>query len=267
MTVLQPSTAQPRTPRKPAREVYYPSSDGKPMAETDWHVGEMFGLIDMLDDHFREQPDVYVAANNFLYYEEGDPRKVVSPDVYVVFGVARRLRRIFKLWEEGAAPAVVFEISSRKTRREDLVQKRDLYAQLGVDEYFLCDPEMDYLKPPLQGFRLDRKAGEYRPIEPDVDGQLASVRLGLLLRMEGGQVQLADAATGERLRRSSEVRERERAAEQHERAAEQLAGRERAARKTAERQVERESAARQAAEAEIARLRAEIERLRPKHDE
>jgi Uma2 family endonuclease len=247
MTLLRPPTSEPRAkakaPRaKPPRQVHYPSSDGKPMAESDWHRKEMSDLIDMLDDRFKDRPDVYIAGNNFLYYVEGDPRKVVSPDVYVVFGVAKRQRPVYKLWEEGAAPAVVFEISSRSTRREDLVQKRDLYARLAVDEYFLCDPLMEYLKPPLQGFRLDPGAGVYSPIEPDSDGRLQSARLGLLLWMEGGLVQLADAATGERLLRSGEVRERERNAEQL---------------------AERERTARQAAEAEIARLRAEIERLRP----
>jgi Uma2 family endonuclease len=230
MTVVRPPTAQPRATRKSAREVYYPSSDGKPMAESDWHWDETAEITHMLRDRYRHQPDVYVASDNFLYYVEGDPRKVVSPDVYVVFGVARRQRPVYKLWEEGAAPAVVFEISSRSTRREDLVQKRDIYARLGVDEYYLCDPLMDYLKPPLQGLQLDRAAGEYRPLVPDADGRLASARLGLRLWMEGGQVQLADAATGERLLRSVEVRERERAAE-----------------------------------AENARLRAEIERLQQEH--
>ena len=261
MTVLRPPKAESRATPKPPREVYYPESDGKPMAESDWHWDETAEITHMLRDRYREQPDVYVASDNFLYYVEGDPRKVVSPDVYVVFGVTKRQRPVYKMWEEGAAPAMVFEISSRSTRQEDLVRKRDIYARLGVDEYFLCDPLMEYLKPPLQGFRLDRAAGEYRPLVPDADGRLASARLGLLLWMEGGLVQLADAATGERLLRTVEVRERERTAEERRRAAEQLAENERAARLAVEQLVEQESDARKAAEAENARLRAEIERL------
>jgi len=213
MTVLRDPKADPRAARKPARDAYYPSSDGEPMAETDWHWRETAELTEMLADRYRDAPDVYVASDNFLYFVEGDPRQVVSPDIYVVFGVPKRLRRIYKLWEEGAAPAVVFEITSRKTQREDFGKKRDIYARLGVGEYFLCDPELDYLKPPLQGFELDHRAAIYHPIAPDADGKLTSTRLGLRLWMVGGQVQLADMATGERLLRSAEVRARERAAE------------------------------------------------------
>lgn len=183
------------------------------MAETDRHLDEILALIDMLRDRYRERPDVYVAGNNFLYYAEGDPRRVVSPDVYLVFGVPNRPRRFYKLWEEGVAPAVVFEITSRKTRREDHGKKRALYARLGVDEYFLCDPEQDYLDPPLQGFTLDRAGGAYIPMPTTDAGRLTSVRLGLTLWSDGGRIQLADAVSGARLLRSAEARVRERAAE------------------------------------------------------
>ena len=48
---------------------------------------------------------------------------------------------------------MVFEITSRGTRLEDLGTKRALYAMLGVREYFLYDPLGEYLQPPLQGYR------------------------------------------------------------------------------------------------------------------
>ena len=125
MTMLRPPNAEPRAAPRPARAVYYPSSDGEPMAETGWHWRETVEITHMLEDRFRDEPEVYVASDNFLYFVEGDPRQVVSPDVYVVFGIPKRLRRFYKLWEEGAAPAVVFELTSRKTRREDFGKKRD----------------------------------------------------------------------------------------------------------------------------------------------
>jgi len=236
MAVLRNPPARPRLPHRD-RAVEYPESDGKPMAESDWHRRQMMDVIDMLEDHFRERPQVYVAGNNFVYFVEGDPRKVVSPDAYVVFGVSKRERPVFKIWQESAAPAVVFEITSRSTRREDLVKKRAIYAQLGVDEYFLEDPLREYLDPPLQGFRLDRAAGAYQPLQPDAAGRLVSERLGLRLWWAEGRLEMADSATGERLLRAAEVRAQLRRAE-HERTA------------------------REAAEAELARLRAEVERLR-----
>ncbi len=49
----------------------------------------------------RIAPEVYVGGNLPIYYEEGDPAKSVAPDVFVVFGIAKRQRRIYKLWEAG----------------------------------------------------------------------------------------------------------------------------------------------------------------------
>ena len=75
------------------QEVYYPESDGQPMAESDSHRREMTDLIAALEDRYRNDPQVYVAGNLFLYFAEGDPRGVVCPDVFLVHGVAKRLRR------------------------------------------------------------------------------------------------------------------------------------------------------------------------------
>ncbi len=123
-----------------AQQVDYPETDGKPMAETDVHIDALLYLREALKDYFRDAPQVYVAGNMLLYYEEGNPAACVAPDVFVVQGVAKRERRTYKLWEEGQPPAVVFEITSRGSRLEDLGTKRVVYAMLGVREYFLYDP-------------------------------------------------------------------------------------------------------------------------------
>src|SRR5260370_23783071 len=68
-------------------EDVYPSSDGKPMAETQVHVRLLTQLLGMLEYHFRRREDVLVAGNIFLYYEEGKPNKRRSPDVMVVKGI------------------------------------------------------------------------------------------------------------------------------------------------------------------------------------
>ena len=74
---------------------------------------------------------VAVLANMFLYYEEGDPRKVVCPDVFVTLNVpSNTIRRTFKVWEEGKAPDLVIEITSKKTRKEDLQKKPNLYRDV-----------------------------------------------------------------------------------------------------------------------------------------
>ena len=105
---------RPTHPRRTG--VYYPESDGKPMAESDLHRDEMVRAIQTLQDAYAGRPDVYVSGNLLLYYEEGNPRASVAPDVMVVFGVPKLpLRRVYKLWEEGAAPSVVIEITSPST--------------------------------------------------------------------------------------------------------------------------------------------------------
>lgn len=222
------------------KRIEYPESDGMPMAETDTHVREMGCLVDTLKDRYRLDPNVYVAANNFVYYEEGVPESCFSPDVYVVFGVPKGERRTYRMWnEENRPPTVVFELTSRKTRVEDKGNKKALCADLGVAEYFMCDPEQDYLRPPLQGFRL--QGGEYRPIAAAEDGSIVSETLGLRMKLEEHRLLLWDAATGERLLRTEEAREEHR---QHAASLERV-----------ESKLER-------AEAENERLRAELARLK-----
>jgi len=185
------------------RDVYYPDSDGKPMAETDLHREEMYDLIKALDRRYREAPDVYVSGNLFLYYVKGDPRAVVAPDVFLVKGVPKKSRRVYKLWEEGRPPSLVIELTSDSSRDEDLSKKKSCYERLGVEEYFLHDPYQDYLDPPLQGFRLVN--GRYQRIPPEADGSLRSLATGLLLRTEGKKLRLVDAATGKPLAWSEEL--------------------------------------------------------------
>ena len=119
-----------------------------------------------LSQYFRDDPHVYVAADLLLYYVEGDPKEFVVPDVFVVRGAPKGERRIYKLWEEGRAPDVVFEITSASTRREDLGTKRVLYADLGVKEYFVFDPTGEDLRPPLRAFRLS--GSDYQPLKEPV---------------------------------------------------------------------------------------------------
>lgn len=187
--------SQPKIPSQlTSTRVIYPETNGKPMTETDKHRRELTALIEALIAFFRNVPDVYVSGNLMLYYEEGNPAASVAPDVFVVKGVTKKERRIYKLWEEGKAPDVVIELTSRSTRLEDLGSKRALYAELGVAEYFIYDPHREYLKPPLQGYRLEH--GEYVPITADAQGKLFSQVLGLALQIVNDDLRLFDPRTG-----------------------------------------------------------------------
>jgi Uma2 family endonuclease len=229
------------------REVEYPESDGQPVAETEVHLDWMFYIHDLLKWRYRGQR-VYVGCDLMMYYVEGDPRKCVSPDHFVVKDCdPRPRRRTFLLWKEGRAPNVVFEVTSLSTRKHDEEQKPDIYRRIGVKELFLYDPTAEYLDPPLQGFRFVR--GKKTRIKPDETGALESRELGLLLRLENEGLVIYDARTGERLLTQAES---ERAAHNAERAA----------REAAEALAADEAEARRAAEAELKRLRDEVARLR-----
>ena len=223
--------------------VHYPESDGKPMGETDVHRDAMIRHIELLQYLFRGQR-VYVSGDLLVYYVQGNPKKFIVPDAFVAKGVKPGKRRIYKIWIEGKAPDAVIETTSRKTQRKDTLEKPTLYAELGVKEYFLFDPEQEYLEPPLQGHRLSGDG--YQRIVPDETGALVSKELGLRLRLEVEVVQFYRLDTGERLLTAEERAALEAEARQREAEARQ-----------------REAEARRAAEAELARLRKELSRRPP----
>ncbi len=180
------------------RIIEYPSGDGKPMAETQVHLEDMIDAIQVLDDRFVDEPNVYVGGNLLLYYEEGNPRKHVAHDVLVALGIRKEPpRENYLVWREGKAPDMVIEITSKSTKREDKTKKFEIYRDiLRVSEYFLFDPTEDYLDPPLQGFRLVR--GTFVPIEP-IAGRLPSQVLGLHLEVRWQETSLRRSRDGRAL--------------------------------------------------------------------
>lgn len=214
----------------------YPTSDGRPMAETDQHRELMVELIKTLQAWYAADPMVYVTGNLLLFYERGNRRRHLSPDVFVVKGVPKQLRPNYLTWEEGKGPDVVIELTSSSTRHEDVTRKFERYqSTLRVPEYFLFDPLGDYLDPPLRGYRL--RQGKYGAIRP-VQGRLPSKVLGLHLERHGSQLRLYDPTTKQWLPTTAET-----IAESDQ----------------ARRQAEQ---AQQEAEAETERLRHEVEELR-----
>lgn len=183
---------------------HYPESDGRPMGETDDHRQAMTRIIELLARHYAGQ-QVYVSGDLLLYYEQGNPKKFVVPDAFVVKGKSPVNRRTYRLWIEQTAPQVVIETTSKSTRLKDLKSKPEIYAHIGVREYFLYDPSLDYLDPPLQGQRwVD---GSYQPIYPESSGGLFSEELGLELRYENARLQFYQPGTQQRLLTAAEANE------------------------------------------------------------
>ena len=233
----------------------YPDSDGLPMAESESQFWPILYVAAALDRYYQARDDVYVVGNLLLYYQEGDPGKSVSPDLMVVFGAPKHIRSSYRLWEEPKAPDFVLEISSESTHRVDRGEKRDLYAGMGVVEYWQYDPVGDYLDPPLLGFRLVE--GRYVPISATAqEGGILALRsemLGLELRLTSGApvreaLHFYDPLRGEYLRT---YREAEARLEQAEDRLEQTEGQ---LRQTQDR-LREEQSARQALETELRELR------------
>lgn len=190
----------------------YPESDGEPMGETDLHRWLMMDLIGALETYFgRQEQDqnpehqqVYVSGNILMYYQQGNVKARISPDVLVTLGVPKGPRRIYKVWEEGKAPDFVIEVTSKKTKARDRGIKKALYEALGVKEYLLFDPTSDYLDPRFQVFRYE--GGRHVPVlTPEAVGY-ESVQLGLTFRVVDNQLRIFETRSQRLLPNSLELR-------------------------------------------------------------
>ena len=101
------------------------------MAETDVHRTLMMDLIQTLQAHYAADPMVYVSGKLLLFYEEGNKRKHISPDVFVVRGVAKKLRENYLTWEEGKGPDLAIELTDKA---------KDLLGEVGWDPQYGARP-------------------------------------------------------------------------------------------------------------------------------
>ncbi len=193
-----------------ADEVFYPETDGMPLPDGHHQEPHFVDAVSTL--RFRlESPTTVVSGNTFVYYVEGDPRRWVSPDCYVAFGVSKesiKLYNTYRVWEVGKAPDFVLEIGSPSTASNDVGGKRELYASLGVREYWRFDPTGgDHYGEPLVGEYL--ADGEYRRFdigsEPDGVIRGHSPLLGLDFCWEEGRLRFYDPAAGRWLENYAET--------------------------------------------------------------
>ncbi|MEA5573384.1 Uma2 family endonuclease [Calothrix sp. UHCC 0171] len=134
-------------------QIFYPSSDGEPVAETYTHLYAILTILEVLRQYLKGR-QATVLGNQFLYYAKDFPKLRVAPDVMVIFDVAPGGRDNYKIWEEGKVPSVIFEITSPSTKQQDTESKKTLYEQLEVQEYWLFDPKGEWIKEQLRGYRL-----------------------------------------------------------------------------------------------------------------
>ncbi len=184
-------------------EIFYPDSDGEPMAETDIHRDLIIQLIKCLELFLAEREEVYVTGNIMFYYVEGESNEVILPDVMVCFGVPKGNRTSYKTWEENdVIPSVIFEIASPKTWKKDRIEKKELYELLGVKEYYIFNPKYSKNIPAFLAYKLNKRILESVDIE---DGKVSSEILGLELVDTGETLRLFSPETNEFLKTTEEL--------------------------------------------------------------
>ena len=138
------ATAASNVPAAPADDVYYPCSDGKPMADNMWQAD---AIMHATGDLRGALPTALVAADILMYPEEGNNRNFIAPDVLVGLGLGTRNRSSYFVWVEGKPPDWVLEVASPSTQKKDRDRKRCRYAAMGVPEYWMFDPKGDVYPP------------------------------------------------------------------------------------------------------------------------
>ena len=172
--------------RREPDEVEYPERHWT--AQSLWHGVAVRQAAAAMDYHFRNRDDVLVGMELVVYYERGNNRAWLRPDLQVVFGVSapKRNRSTYKVWEEGKGPDFVLEVASPSTAERDARHKAWEYARIGVREYWRLDPEGTILGTSLEGYSA--REGRYYPVESvghtTGAGYLRSKVLGLDLRGE-----------------------------------------------------------------------------------
>ena len=253
------ATAASNVPAAPADDVFYPCSDGKPMADNMWQAN---AIMNATGDLRAALPTALVAADILMYPEEGNNRNFIAPDVLVGLGLGTHNRSSYFVWVEGKPPDWVLEVASPSTQKKDRDRKRCRYAAIGVPEYWMFDPKGGVYPPGtprLQGLKL--ADGKYMPLPWQLAKGGRTIRsgvLGLDIRVEGELLRFRDPATGRDIPHRPEVAAAAERAQATAERAEAQAKREAERRKAAE-------AARSAAEARVAQLEAALRRSRVRH--
>ena len=138
----------------------------------------------------------------------------IGPDLQVSFGVRERCNwSIFSVREEGVCPALVIEVTSPRTRHNDInlrdpanASKYRWYEQAGVAVYLVVDTarRKEGQPPPLYGFELTPE-GTYAPLLPNEQGRLWLEPVEVWVGQQGDRVALYDAQGDELESRSAAI--------------------------------------------------------------
>ncbi|BAZ13043.1 hypothetical protein NIES4071_48770 [Calothrix sp. NIES-4071] len=219
--------------------VFYPDSDGEPMAQNTLQFNWIVKIKEGLEILYGSIADVFVAGDLFWYPVKGDNTIKYAPDAMVVFGRPKGYRGSYLQWKEGnIPPQVVFEILSPSNTREEMERKLDFYQRYGAEEYYVYDPDKNTLK------GWSRSGKKLKPIK-NINGW-TSPRLGIKFVLTSVTLEIyrpdnRKFASPIELEEQIQQKEQQRIlAEQLAQQAEQRAETERIARVAVEQELERE---------------------------
>ena len=186
-------------------------------------------IIRLLRALYANRSDVFISGMVSISYKVPDDIARFAPEFFIALDVPDATIRLnspnFFIWKLGKSPDFVMDVASPSTAENDLGIKRDLYAELGIAEYWRFDPRGGELYgQPLVGERLTD--GEYQPYELQVsaDGSFRAYSevLDVDFYWDGQEFDVLDPETGKTIdpleierdarraeRLESEVRERE----------------------------------------------------------
>ena len=180
-----------------------PLPDPEPLPDGMQQNPHIIHVMQILDDIRGRRPGVFVDTNTIVYYDPADRNRRFQPDVYAAFDVdaeAIRERNGYVIWEVGKPPDFVLEVASESTADNDIGYKRDLYARVGIPEYWRFDASGgDMYGAALVGEYLENGVYQPFPIHTAPDGATwgYSPLLNLNLRWNDERLELQDPETGE----------------------------------------------------------------------
>ena len=178
-------------------DLFYPESDGKPMAENTEQYRWIVMIKENLEILFINDLEIFIAGDLWWYPVEGDHKTCQAPDVMVIVGRPKGKRRSYQQWKErNIAPQVAFEIMSPSNQATEMAVKREFYERYGVEEYYVYDPDrlrltgwirqgnallaiaaMEGWVSPRLGIRFTQQNGDLEIYRPDGRRFLSSVEL------------------------------------------------------------------------------------------
>ena len=183
---------------------------------------DLVRAFSVLTDYYLAVPDAAVMGNCYLATDADHVNGSPYPDCMVAFGMPRPKQEVvdangYTISELGKPPDFVLEVASKSTGRRDYTEKREIYANLGVPEYWRFDyTEGDFHDAALAGDRLT-PAGRYEPIAvtrtPAGVYRGYSAALNLELHWDAGQLRFWNPDTGDYVLDITENRVRREASE------------------------------------------------------